>query len=300
MKEQELPKVSVIVLTFNQANTTLKRLIDSFLNQDYPKNKIELIVMDDGSTDNTQKLLESYGKRICFVTTKRAGGLKNFITGIGLAKNDFVLRMAGDCVPDKFFTRKLMQQFTSPEIGFVSAFSENGGTATAYRKKVFKKAGLPDLEFSDGLTGYRDDSDLAFRIWDAGYKSVFNYKPKFEHVHKAKSGWSSGILSYALSRLKIHRFDPLLYKKHPKRGKEFFDVKLGFIRNPVKDFQAATGGWWHGKDKRFSLSSPQGVMLISNKTPLHSLAIILGGAIYVILVKIVRLYWSFKYRKLLI
>jgi hypothetical protein len=97
----------------------------------------------------------------------------------------------------------------------------------------------------------------------------------------------------------IHKFDPILFKKNPKRATEFFDVKYGFLRNPKKDFETATGLWWKKSD-RFSLSSPQGVVLIENKSPVHKIAIIFLGIVYVFLVKGARLYGSIKCGKLMI
>ncbi len=62
--------VSVILPTYNRA-WTLKEAVDSVLDQDYPH--IELIVIDDGSTDTTQDLLATYGDRIRVLTQANKG-----------------------------------------------------------------------------------------------------------------------------------------------------------------------------------------------------------------------------------
>jgi glycosyltransferase involved in cell wall biosynthesis len=54
---QVLPKLSIIMATYNRAHT-LTRAIDSVLRQDYPN--WELIIVDDGSTDNTAEVLAQY------------------------------------------------------------------------------------------------------------------------------------------------------------------------------------------------------------------------------------------------
>jgi glycosyltransferase involved in cell wall biosynthesis len=55
--ETKLPLVSIIMATFNRAHT-IERAINSVLNQSYQN--IELIIIDDGSTDNTSTILKNY------------------------------------------------------------------------------------------------------------------------------------------------------------------------------------------------------------------------------------------------
>ncbi len=64
------PLVSVILPTFNRA-WTLKAAIDSVLCQDY--SHIELIVIDDGSTDDTTQLLDSYRNQIVIINQSNKG-----------------------------------------------------------------------------------------------------------------------------------------------------------------------------------------------------------------------------------
>jgi len=54
------PKISVIIPTYNRANS-LPRSIKSVLNQTYQD--FELIVVDDGSTDSTRELVEEFQKK---------------------------------------------------------------------------------------------------------------------------------------------------------------------------------------------------------------------------------------------
>jgi glycosyltransferase involved in cell wall biosynthesis len=64
------PSVSVIIATYNRAHY-LAQTIDSVLSQGF--RSFELIVVDDGSTDNTRELLRSYGDRLRFFARKIAG-----------------------------------------------------------------------------------------------------------------------------------------------------------------------------------------------------------------------------------
>jgi glycosyltransferase involved in cell wall biosynthesis len=65
-----LADVSVVIPTYNRAHL-LKESLDSILRQTVPVR--EIIVVDDGSTDNTQELVRSYGQPVILLTQNRAG-----------------------------------------------------------------------------------------------------------------------------------------------------------------------------------------------------------------------------------
>jgi len=60
-----LPKVSVMTYAYKNdwAGNVIKRKIENFLNLNYPRNKYEIIVYDNGSTGKTQRILDEYAKR---------------------------------------------------------------------------------------------------------------------------------------------------------------------------------------------------------------------------------------------
>ncbi|MEZ4603947.1 MAG: glycosyltransferase family A protein [Desulfobacterales bacterium] len=64
------PLVSVIIPTFNRA-WTLEKAIDSVLSQDY--DNFELIVVDDGSTDDTEQCIKKYEKSLRFIRQPNLG-----------------------------------------------------------------------------------------------------------------------------------------------------------------------------------------------------------------------------------
>lgn len=291
--------VSIVTATYNR-KLILKEVINSFLNQSFTGN-LEIIVVDDGSSDGTKEMMKkafSKNKKVKFFSKNHMGPLfvKNF--GISKASNDLVIIMDDDCVASKTWLEELIEPLINSNNYFgVSSFSPHGGTSSVFYKKDLVKIKGFDLDFNK--FHHRDDTDLIFRLENLTKKSFLflENKAKFEHKHKQPVGRKAK-LKYGWNRIGFHVNDTLLFKKHPEKAKAMLDIKFGFIRNPIKDFQVATG-LWAGKDN-FSFSSPQGVRIIENKTFFHTLIIIFLGIIYVFLVAFARLYGSFLFKKFLI
>jgi glycosyltransferase involved in cell wall biosynthesis len=104
MIKNNTPLVSVIIPTYNRA-WSLKKAIDSVLQQDY-KN-FELIVVDDGSTDNTEKLLLSYADSIKTIQQDNQGVSASRNRGIKAATGDLITFLDSD---DYWYPEKLSAQ----------------------------------------------------------------------------------------------------------------------------------------------------------------------------------------------
>ena len=93
----KFPLVSVLMSTFN-SEKTLERAIDSILNQSY-KN-IEFLICNDGSTDNTKKILEKYSNLHTQIeitnNAKNVGLTKSLNLLIDKSKGDFIARQDAD------------------------------------------------------------------------------------------------------------------------------------------------------------------------------------------------------------
>ena len=115
------PRVSIIIPTFNRA-ALIRRAVDSVESQSF--SDWELIVVDDGSSDDTAAVVESYrqrlGDRLRFVTRSRGGSSAARNTGIDMARGEFVAFLDSD---DEFLPDKLARQLAlfdvAPELGMV-------------------------------------------------------------------------------------------------------------------------------------------------------------------------------------
>jgi glycosyltransferase involved in cell wall biosynthesis len=90
-----LELVSIIIPAFNHGRY-LGQAIDSVLGQDYPN--IELIVLDDGSTDNTRAVLESYGDAFHWETHPNMGQANTLNKGWQQAKGSILSYLGADDV----------------------------------------------------------------------------------------------------------------------------------------------------------------------------------------------------------
>ena len=98
------PMVSVIIPTYNRG-WILKEAIDSVLAQDYKE--YELIVVDDGSTDNTRAILDTYGQDIIVLRQVNKGVSAARNRGIAEAEGQLVAFLDSD---DLWLPRKLSRQ----------------------------------------------------------------------------------------------------------------------------------------------------------------------------------------------
>ncbi len=126
-KDTKYPSISVVIPVFNE-EVNLKRLYLSLKEQNYPKNKIEYLVIDDGSTDSTAKISRVFGARVVFKETHDIGLNKRY--GIQIAKNDLVYCIDADMeVCNKDFFKLLVKPFIEdPDIiaSFTKEFALDG------------------------------------------------------------------------------------------------------------------------------------------------------------------------------
>ncbi len=105
--QQDLPLVSVIITNYNYARF-LRQSIESVFQQSYQK--FELIVVDDGSTDNSREVIESYGDRLIAVFQENGGMSASRNAGYAKSTGEIVCFLDAD---DYYHPEKLAKVVSS-------------------------------------------------------------------------------------------------------------------------------------------------------------------------------------------
>ncbi|NOY79986.1 MAG: glycosyltransferase [Kiritimatiellaeota bacterium] len=127
-----MPRISVVMPTWN-AEATIETAARSILDQTEPD--LELVAVDDGSTDATPELLEEFSRRdprVRLLRTPHRGIVAALNTGLDAARAPLIARMDAD---DRALPERLERQAefldTHPEIGLAACSVQFGGDAAA-------------------------------------------------------------------------------------------------------------------------------------------------------------------------
>jgi glycosyltransferase involved in cell wall biosynthesis len=111
--------VSVVIDTYNYGRY-VEEAVDSVLGQDYPVEQREVIVVDDGSTDDTPKRVRKYGDAVKYLRKENGGQASAFNYGLERARGEIVAFLDSDdyWLPGKL--KRVMEGFEqNPEVGMV-------------------------------------------------------------------------------------------------------------------------------------------------------------------------------------
>jgi glycosyltransferase involved in cell wall biosynthesis len=202
--------VSVVVPTYN-GSQCIARCLDALANQDFPQ-PYEIIVVDDGSTDNTEVIVKKYST-IKYIAQVHQGPARARNTGTDLAKGNIIVFTDDDCVPLKNWLITITAPFLDKEIvGVKGAYCTEQKNliarfvqyeyeekyrmlsrhqyidfidtySAAFRKDIFLKEGGFSGKFLDAAG---EDADFSYRLYKKGYKMVFEPNAKVWHTHPDK------------------------------------------------------------------------------------------------------------------
>ena len=133
--------ISVLLPVFN-GEKYLKEAVDSVLNQTFKD--YELLILDDGSTDSTKKIIDTYvDDRIVYQKLEHSGLPSTLNYGLRISKYDFIARMDADdiCLPSRF-EKQLEFLISHPSIDLV------GTNIIRFNElmRTEKKVKLPELD----------------------------------------------------------------------------------------------------------------------------------------------------------
>ena len=198
------PTVSIVLSAWNEEDVIQKK-IENLLSLDYPREKIEILIGSDGSTDQTNALVKQFtDSRVHLIeNTHRRGKMVTINSLVEKAKNNFVLFTDARQKFEPNAIKVLMSNFADSNIGCVSGeliFSKKGG-ATAqginlyWNYEKFIRRGESAIHSMLGATGaiyairkelftkipetvVLDDMFVPFKIIQKGYRAVFDSDAK--------------------------------------------------------------------------------------------------------------------------
>ncbi len=282
LKKNDEPKAtqfSIIIPTYNRSEVLLKCL-KSLDEMDYDSKDYEVIVVDDGSTDNTEEVVKSFRSRYTLKYFKKENGGPGPARNLGIknASFEYLLILNDDaiCYPDLLREHdKVHKLYPNQKISVLGAFPykekaqrkifvyflERSTLVFAYpmmkagqlynyrffwtcnisiRKQAIIDAGLFDEDFREPMT---EDTELGYRLQKMGYYVLYHPDAFTIHEH------SMDIEGFAKRQKMCGRNVVLLFNKHPEllqiEKKLFGFDGLGpqyqeYFKNIIKRYEEVT------------------------------------------------------------
>lgn len=203
-KEISEPQISVTVITKNEEKN-ISQCLESLVAQDYPKGQYELIVVDGNSVDRTREICQRYPVKL-IVTKEGISHQRN--AGIQVARGSYIAFTDADCVAERAWLRKLIEQIESSDKSVVAVGGPNlvfdddpllsktigytqetllgsGGSPQCCRISkpsfvysipncniLYRKEVIAEERYDDNFS-IGEDADLNFRLKQKGYKFLY-------------------------------------------------------------------------------------------------------------------------------
>jgi mycofactocin system glycosyltransferase len=245
IETQTTPSISVIIPVKNRPQD-IRECLTSLASLDYPKDKVEIIVVNDGSTDSTSKVVQNFNiKTIHLPQSMGASACRNLAARD--ASGDLLGFTDSDCVPHPHWLRELSPYFYDERIGIVGGYVsnfynqssldryeevksslnmgsysfkvENSRPSAAYvpscnliiRKKAFSEAG----GFQEDLV-VGEDVDLCWRTRALDYHLLYVPKGEVKHKHR------NDLLHMPKRRFDYGTSEAILYLRHKDKRKMLY------------------------------------------------------------------------------
>jgi len=248
----DYPFVSIIIPVKNRPEA-IAACLQSLGKLHYPREKKEIIVVDDASDDNTPDIVSMFPVHfISLKEPKRASFCRNFAAR--QAKGEFLAFIDSDCLADSLWLRELIPVFRDQGVGavggMVDASFEKKGLDRYEKVKSSLNMGSWLKSSREGncffyipscnllvrrnvflrLGGFREDLhlgedvDFCWRLQDAGYHIEYRSVGRVYHHHRNR------LMSFCLRRFDYGTSEPLLQQLHVKRKKKLtFPLAASFF-----------------------------------------------------------------------
>jgi cellulose synthase/poly-beta-1,6-N-acetylglucosamine synthase-like glycosyltransferase len=239
IEEESLPKVSIIVTSFN-SEPTIDQCLCSILELEYPEELLEVIVIDGGSTDATIEHAKRYPVKLISSKLNPAEAY-NFV--LKTVKNEVIGLIDSDAKVERSWLRKLVKHLNDTKVAGASGTVETWnndklvprviGYELSYRYRrlpetvervatmnlLLKKKVILEVGGFDEALSTQYDTDLGARFVKAGYRIAFDSTAVCYHFHRPTLG------AFFRQQLKYGENTWKLYLKHPQlaRGDRITD-----------------------------------------------------------------------------
>lgn len=139
--DSHLPEVSLLIAAYNEEDTIADKIKNS-LELDYPKDKMEIVVVSDGSTDRTDEIVKSFessGIRL-FRVEGRVGKTEARNQAVLAMRREIIVFSDATAVYEKDAIKKLVRNFADPSVGMVSGnltYFEKGQSSMGLATKLY-------------------------------------------------------------------------------------------------------------------------------------------------------------------
>jgi 1,2-diacylglycerol 3-beta-glucosyltransferase len=125
------PRVAIIVAARNEERN-IGRCLDSLLKLEYPAELLDIVIVDDGSTDLTAEIIKSYAERHSHIQLLHAGSPAGHLRGktnavaraFDIARGEIVMLTDADCIVPPRWVDETVKYYVDEKVGLVPGFTE--------------------------------------------------------------------------------------------------------------------------------------------------------------------------------
>lgn len=229
------PSVTIIVPCWNEESTIAKTL-HSLLSLEYPKDKLFISVIDDGSTDNTAKKIKPFlsNKQLQYFYKENGGKYTALNLGIQLAKTDLVGCLDADSFVSKKALLFIIKEFLDPEVMAVTPVIKINNPQTIIQR-MQETEYIFNIFLSKllAILGAQCVTPGPFSIYR---RDIFNIIGLFRSAHNTED--MEMAMRMQFNRMKItNAFNAEVYTNSPKTFKALVRQRLrwtyGFSKNII-------------------------------------------------------------------